>query len=106
MRDSQNEPHVRLHAAARAASYVHRVCPASPGPKVARRGRLGDLLHCRISIRPLTAVGHLRRTKAGSNFVQRPLRGALDQEGATVERLAQRLGMGSRQLTRLFARHL
>src|SRR5499427_3043926 len=32
--------------------------------------------------------------------------GALDQEGATVERLAQRLGMGSRQLTRLFARHL
>src|ERR1700742_999081 len=32
--------------------------------------------------------------------------GALDQEGATVERLARRLGMGSRQLTRLFARYL
>ena len=32
--------------------------------------------------------------------------GALDEEGATVERLAQRLGMGSRQLTRLFARYL
>jgi AraC family transcriptional regulator of adaptative response/methylated-DNA-[protein]-cysteine methyltransferase len=32
--------------------------------------------------------------------------GALDQEGATVERLAQRLGVGSRQLTRLFARYL
>lgn len=31
---------------------------------------------------------------------------ALDQEGATVESLAQRLGMGSRQLTRLFARYL
>ena len=31
---------------------------------------------------------------------------ALDQEGATVERLAARLGMGVRQLTRLFARHL
>src|ERR1700704_3091025 len=27
-------------------------------------------------------------------------------EGATVERLAQRLGVGSRQLTRLFARYL
>jgi AraC-like DNA-binding protein len=32
--------------------------------------------------------------------------GALDQEGATVERLAQRLGVGSRQLTRLFARYI
>ena len=32
--------------------------------------------------------------------------GALDQEGATVERVAQRLGVGSRQLTRLFARYL
>ncbi len=29
-----------------------------------------------------------------------------DREGATVERLAQRLGVGSRQLTRLFARYL
>jgi AraC family transcriptional regulator of adaptative response / DNA-3-methyladenine glycosylase II len=43
--------------------------------------------------------------------VERALRliaeeGALDQEGATVESLAQRLGVGSRQLTRLFARHL
>jgi AraC family transcriptional regulator of adaptative response / DNA-3-methyladenine glycosylase II len=32
--------------------------------------------------------------------------GALDQDGATVEHLAARLGMGSRQLRRLFARHL
>jgi AraC family transcriptional regulator of adaptative response/methylated-DNA-[protein]-cysteine methyltransferase len=32
--------------------------------------------------------------------------GALDQDGATVGRLAARLGMGSRQLTRLFGRHL
>src|SRR5215467_11599325 len=43
--------------------------------------------------------------------VERALRlivegGALDVEGATVERLAARLGMGARQLTRLFARHL
>src|SRR5262249_12837222 len=30
----------------------------------------------------------------------------LDQEGATVQCLAQRLGVGSRQLTRLFARYL
>src|SRR5262249_21912862 len=43
--------------------------------------------------------------------VERALRlivedGALDVEGATVERLAARLGMGARQLTRLFARYL
>ena len=43
--------------------------------------------------------------------VERALRliaeeGALDHEGDTVERLAQRLGVGSRQLTRLFERYL
>jgi mannose-6-phosphate isomerase-like protein (cupin superfamily)/AraC-like DNA-binding protein len=32
--------------------------------------------------------------------------GALDEEGATVEVLAGRLGVGGRQLTRLFARHV
>ena len=32
--------------------------------------------------------------------------GALDGEGATVERLAVRLGVGARQLMRLFVRHL
>jgi AraC family transcriptional regulator of adaptative response / DNA-3-methyladenine glycosylase II len=32
--------------------------------------------------------------------------GALDENGASVEKLAERLGMGRRQLTRLFARHL
>jgi AraC family transcriptional regulator of adaptative response / DNA-3-methyladenine glycosylase II len=32
--------------------------------------------------------------------------GALDEEGTSVERLAERLGMGRRQLARLFARHL
>jgi AraC-like DNA-binding protein len=32
--------------------------------------------------------------------------GALDEEGATVESLAGRLGMGGRQLARLFARYI
>jgi len=32
--------------------------------------------------------------------------GALDQDEATVEHLAARLGIGARQLRRLFARHL
>ncbi|WP_291705706.1 helix-turn-helix domain-containing protein [Bradyrhizobium sp.] len=32
--------------------------------------------------------------------------GALDEEGTSVEKLAERLGIGRRQLARLFARHL
>jgi AraC-like DNA-binding protein len=32
--------------------------------------------------------------------------GALDEKGASVEKLAERLGMGRRQLARLFARYL
>jgi AraC family transcriptional regulator, regulatory protein of adaptative response / methylated-DNA-[protein]-cysteine methyltransferase len=32
--------------------------------------------------------------------------GALDAENARVEHLAERLGIGARQLSRLFARHL
>jgi AraC family transcriptional regulator of adaptative response / DNA-3-methyladenine glycosylase II len=32
--------------------------------------------------------------------------GALDHEGASVDSLAERLGIGPRQLSRLFARHL
>jgi AraC family transcriptional regulator, regulatory protein of adaptative response / methylated-DNA-[protein]-cysteine methyltransferase len=32
--------------------------------------------------------------------------GALDREGATVETLANRLGVGARHRTRLFARHV
>jgi AraC family transcriptional regulator of adaptative response / DNA-3-methyladenine glycosylase II len=32
--------------------------------------------------------------------------GALDNEGASVDGLAERLGVGARQLTRLFTRHL
>src|SRR3982750_259947 len=32
--------------------------------------------------------------------------GALDKKGASVDKLAERLGMGRRQLDRLFARHL
>ena len=63
-------------------------------------------LRCRPETAPFSSAWKGSRTT-----VERALRliveeGALDQEGATVERLAQRLGMGSRQLTRLFARYV
>ena len=64
-------------------------------------------LRCRPETAPFSSAWIGSRTT-----VERALRlileeGALDQEGASIqERLAQRLGMGSRQLTRLFARHL
>jgi AraC family transcriptional regulator of adaptative response/methylated-DNA-[protein]-cysteine methyltransferase len=32
--------------------------------------------------------------------------GALDEEGSSIEALAEKLGVGARQLSRLFARHL
>jgi len=96
--------------------YCRPVCPVRPArsanvsffPSAAAAEVAGfrPCLRCRPETAPFC------RAWIGSRAtVERALRliaeeGALDQEGATVERLAQRLGMGSRQLTRLFARHL
>jgi AraC family transcriptional regulator of adaptative response/methylated-DNA-[protein]-cysteine methyltransferase len=95
--------------------YCRPVCPARPlsanvsfFPSAAAAETAGfrPCLRCRPETAPFSSAWIGSRTT-----VERALRlileeGALDQEGATVERLAQRLGMGSRQLTRLFARHL
>jgi len=95
--------------------YCRPVCPVRPArsanvsffPSAAAAEAAG--------FRPCCAAGRNRSLSSawiGSRaIVERALRliaeeGALDQEGATVERLAQRLGVGSRQLTRLFAHHL
>ena len=96
--------------------YCRPVCPVRPArsanvsffPSAAAAEAAGfrPCLRCRPETAPFC------RAWIGSRAtVERALRliveeGALDQEGATVERLAQRLGVGSRQLTRLFARHL
>jgi AraC family transcriptional regulator of adaptative response / DNA-3-methyladenine glycosylase II len=96
--------------------YCRPVCPVRPArsanvsffPSAAAAEAAGfrPCLRCRPETAPFC------RAWIGSRAtVERALRliaeeGALDQEGATVERLAQRLGMGSRQLTRLFARYL
>ena len=96
--------------------YCRPVCPVRPArsanvsffPSAAAAEAAGfrPCLRCRPETAPFSSAWIGSRAT-----VERALRliveeGALDQEGATVERLAQRLGVGSRQLTRLFARHL
>ena len=96
--------------------YCRPVCPVRPArsanvsffPSAAAAEAAGfrPCLRCRPETAPFSSAWIGSRAT-----VERALRliaeeGALDQEGATVERLAQRLGMGSRQLTRLFAHHL
>ena len=96
--------------------YCRPVCPVRPArsanvsffPSAAAAEEAGfrPCLRCRPETAPFCSAWIGSRAT-----VERALRliaeeGALDEEGATVERLAQRLGVGSRQLTRLFARHL
>ena len=96
--------------------YCRPVCPVRPArsanvsffPSAAAAEAAGfrPCLRCRPETAPFCSAW------IGSKAtVERALRlivedGALDVEGATVQRLAARLGMGARQLTRLFARHL
>src|ERR1700728_2765527 len=62
-----------------------------------------------LRCRPETAPD-LASWRGTSNSVSRALaliaEGALDGEGNTVEKLADRLGLGERQLRRLFLQHL
>ena len=96
--------------------YCRPVCPVRPArsanvsffPSAAAAEAAGfrPCLRCRPETAPFSSAWIGSRAT-----VERALRliveeRALDQEGATVERLAQRLGVGSRQLTRLFARYL
>src|SRR5262244_2376200 len=77
-----------------------------PSAAAAETAGFRPCLRCRPETAPFCSAWIGSRTT-----VERALRliveeGALDQAGDTVERVAQRLGMGSRQLTRLFARYL
>src|SRR5262245_12040964 len=96
--------------------YCRPVCPVRPArsanvsffPSAAAAEMAGfrPCLRCRPETAPFSSawIGSRATVERGLRLIVEE--GALDQEGATVERLAQRLGMGSRQLTRLFARHL
>lgn len=95
--------------------YCRPVCPASPArfencrffPSAAAAQEAGfrPCLRCRPETAPDT--GSWRGT---SNTVSRGLaliaEGELDGDGASVDTLAERLGVGSRQLRRLFQQHL
>ena len=96
--------------------YCRPVCPVRPArsanvsffPSAAAAEAAGfrPCLRCRPETAPFSSAWIGSRAT-----VERALRlivedGALDAEGATVERVAERLGVGARQLTRLFARYL
>lgn len=95
--------------------YCRPVCPAAPAkfehcrfyPSAAAAQEAGfrPCLRCRPETAP--DVGSWRGT---SNTVSRGLaliaEGELDGEDASVDRLAERLGVGGRQLRRLFNEHL
>ncbi|WP_235925108.1 bifunctional transcriptional activator/DNA repair enzyme AdaA [Roseomonas harenae] len=95
--------------------YCRPVCPVRPAraanvsfyPSAAAAEAVGfrPCLRCRPETAPFSPAWNGSRTTAA-----RALRlieaGALDEEGATVETLAARLGVGARHLVRLFARHV
>ena len=93
--------------------YCRPICPVRPArsanvsffPSAAAAEAAGfrPCLRCRLETTPFCSAWIGSRAT-----VERALRlivedGALDVEGATVEGLAARLGVGARQLTRLFA---
>src|SRR6195256_3685514 len=96
--------------------YCRPVCPVRPArstnvqffPSAAAAEMAGfrPCLRCRPETAPFSSawIGSRATVKRALRLIVEE--GALDQGGATVERLAHRLGVGSRQLTRLFARHL
>src|SRR4051812_42203667 len=95
--------------------YCRPVCPVRPArstnvqffPSAAAAEMEGfrPRLRCRPETAPFSSAWIGSRAT-----VERAIRlivedGALDEKGASVEKLAERLGMGRRQLARLFARH-
>jgi AraC family transcriptional regulator of adaptative response / DNA-3-methyladenine glycosylase II len=95
--------------------YCRPVCPVQPArsanvsfwPSAAAAEAAGfrPCLRCRPETAPFCPAWNGSRATA-----DRAMRlideGALDGEGASVEVLAARLGIGARQLCRLFARHV
>jgi AraC family transcriptional regulator of adaptative response/methylated-DNA-[protein]-cysteine methyltransferase len=95
--------------------YCRPVCPVRPAKRVnvtfypsaaaAEAAGFRPCLRCRPEAAPFSPAWKGSRTT-----VERALRlidgGALDGHGQGVEELANRLGIGSRQLSRLFVRHV
>src|ERR1700753_4151923 len=95
--------------------YCRPVCPANPPKRenckfypsaaAAQEAGFRPCLRCRPEISPDVAAWH-----GTSNTVSRALakiaQGALDADGASVDAFAEQLGVGERQLRRLFEQHL
>jgi AraC family transcriptional regulator of adaptative response / DNA-3-methyladenine glycosylase II len=96
--------------------YCRPVCPVKkplsrnvcffPSAAAAELAGFRPCLRCRPETAPFCPAW-----KGSRATVDRAVRliveeGVLDNEGASVEGLAERLGVGARQLSRLFARHL
>src|SRR5438093_7948418 len=96
--------------------YCRPVCPVRkplsrnvcffPSAAAAEQAGFRPCLRCRPETAPFCPAW-----KGSRATVDRAVRliveeGALDNEGASVKGLADRLGVGARQLSRLFARHL
>jgi len=95
--------------------YCRPICPARtakrencrffPSAAAAQSAGFRPCLRCRPEISPDAAAW-----RGTSNTVSRALaliaEGGLDGDGAGVEELAERLGLGERQLRRLFDKHL
>jgi AraC family transcriptional regulator of adaptative response / DNA-3-methyladenine glycosylase II len=88
---------------ARTAKFDH--CRFFGSAAAAQEAGFRTCLRCRPESAP-----DLASWRGTSNTVSRALAlisdGALDRDGASVEALAQRLGVGERQLRRLFVQHL
>src|SRR5262245_60745358 len=96
--------------------YCRPVCPVRPARSVnvtffpsaaaAEVAGFRPCLRCRPETAPFSSawIGSRATVVRAMRLIVED--GALDQDGATVEHLAARLGMGSRQMRRLFARHL
>jgi len=96
--------------------YCRPLCPVRPArsanvsffPSAAAAEVAGfrPCLRCRPETAPFSSAWIGSRATAVRAVRLIVEGGALDQDGATVEHLAARLGMGARQLRRLFVRHL
>jgi AraC family transcriptional regulator of adaptative response/methylated-DNA-[protein]-cysteine methyltransferase len=95
--------------------YCRPVCPVRPAraanvcfyPTAAAAEAAGfrPCLRCRPETAPFCPAWNGSRTTA-ERAMRLIAEGALDEEGASVDALAARVGIGSRHLTRLFATHV
>lgn len=96
--------------------YCRPVCPARqprsanvryfPSAAAAELAGFRPCLRCRPETAPFCPAWKGTRATVDKALRLIVEEGALDAESACVEDLAERLGIGARQLSRLFARHL